>query len=414
MDDKLNTVKSILKKYNQEHLLQFYSELTDSQKSSLLNQILNIDFDEIMYLYEKSKTDIYDSTEEVEPLAYVDKLALSDEDLNELKDIGLNAIKSGKVGVITLAGGQGSRLGFNGPKGTFVLETNPKKSLFEILCDYIKNMAEKYNVDIAWYIMTSTSNYFDTVNFFEQKNFFDYDRNNISFFTQGNLPIIDVDGNLLLSEIYKVNLASNGNGNLFFALKQAKLIKDMERRNLQWLFVSGVDNVLLDPLDPVFIGYTIKSKYEVGSKTLFKENPNDLSWVFARKDDKPTIVDCENFTEQLSEITDNNGNYLYRETNMLAHLFSLDSIKKMSTIKLPYHRAFRKNAFVNYEGMKQIPDGPNVYKFEQFVFDAFPHFDDIALLRVNKELEFSPIKSFNGTYNPELAAQRYEKLILKN
>ncbi len=412
MEDKLKTVKSILKKYDQEHLLNFYGELTDSQKTFLLNQILNIDFKEILQLYEESKVEIYRSTEEIEPLKYVDKQALPSYKAKQYCNTGIKAIKSGNIGVITLAGGQGSRLGFNGPKGSFTLDTSPKKSLFEIVCDYIRLASLKYNVSIPWYIMTSTNNYFDTIDFFEHNNYFGYDRNNITFFTQDNLPIIDVNGKLVLSEIYKINVASNGNGNLFSSLKKANLIKSMEQRNIQWLFVGGVDNVLLDPLDPIFIGYTIESKCEIGSKTLFKSNPSDVSWIFARRDNKPAIVDCENFTEELSRITDEKGNYLYRETNMLAHLFSLNSIKKMSTIKLSYHRAFRKNAFVNYEGMKQIPEGPNVYKFEQFVFNAFSYFDNIALLRVNKEEEFAPIKDFNGPYNPEIATLKYEKYVL--
>ena len=412
MEDKLKTVKSILKKYDQEHLLNFYGELTDSQKTFLLNQILNIDSEEILQLYEESKVEIYRSTEEIEPLKYVDKQALPSYKAKQYCNTGIKAIKSGNIGVITLAGGQGSRLGFNGPKGSFTLDTSPKKSLFEIVCDYIRLASLKYNVSIPWYIMTSTNNYFDTIDFFEHNNYFGYDRNNITFFTQDNLPIIDVNGKLVLSEIYKINVASNGNGNLFSSLKKANLIKSMEQRNIQWLFVGGVDNVLLDPLDPIFIGYTIESKCEIGSKTLFKSNPSDVSWIFARRDNKPAIVDCENFTEELSRITDEKGNYLYRETNMLAHLFSLNSIKKMSTIKLSYHRAFRKNAFVNYEGMKQIPEGPNVYKFEQFVFNAFSYFDNIALLRVNKEEEFAPIKDFNGPYNPEIATLKYEKYVL--
>lgn len=412
MEDKLKTVKSILKKYDQEHLLNFYGELTDSQKTFLLNQILNIDFEEILQLYEESKVEIYRSTEEIEPLKYVDKQALPSYKAKQYCNTGIKAIKSGNIGVITLAGGQGSRLGFNGPKGSFTLDTSPKKSLFEIVCDYIRLASLKYNVSIPWYIMTSTNNYFDTIDFFEHNNYFGYDRNNITFFTQDNLPIIDVNGKLVLSEIYKINVASNGNGNLFSSLKKANLIKSMEQRNIQWLFVGGVDNVLLDPLDPIFIGYTIESKCEIGSKTLFKSNPSDVSWIFARRDNKPAIVDCENFTEELSRITDEKGNYLYRETNMLAHLFSLNSINKMSTIKLSYHRVFRKNAFVNYEGMKQIPEGPNVYKFEQFVFNAFSYFDNIALLRVNKEEEFAPIKDFNGPYNPEIATLKYEKYVL--
>ena len=414
MQDKLTQVREILKKYDQEHLLKFYPELTDSQKSSLLNQILSIDFEEILSLYEDSKAEVYRSTEEIEPLPYVDKQTLSESMFNQYYAMGIDAIKSGIVGVITLAGGQGSRLGFNGPKGTFMLDIQPQKSLFEILCDYIKNVSSTYNVPIPWYIMTSTSNYFDTIQFFELNNYFGYDRNNIIFFTQDNLPVIDVNGKLVLSEIYKINIASNGNGNIFSSLRKANLISNMEQKNLQWLFVGGVDNVLLNPLDPIFIGYTIASGYEIGSKTLFKSNPADRSWIFARKDKKPAIVDCENFAEELSKITDSNGNYLYRETNMLAHLFSLNSIKKLSNIKLSYHRAFRKNAFVNDEGMKQVPDGPNIYKFEQFVFNSFSYFDDIALLRVDEEKEFAPIKDFNGPYNPEVAAQKYEDLVLNN
>ena len=261
--------------------------------------------------------------------------------------------------------------------------------------------------------MTSTNNHFETISFFEKNNYFGYDRTNVTFFTQGNLPIIDVNGKLVLSDIHKVLFASNGNGNLFSALRRANLISSMSRQKLQWLFLGGVDNVLLDPLDPIFIGYTINSKCEIGSKTLFKESPTDTSWIFARKYGKPSIVDCENFVEQLSEIKDSKGNYLYRDVNMLAHLFSLNAIKKMANIVFPYHRAFRKNAFINYEGMKQVPDAPNTYKFEQFVFDAFPHFDNIALLRVSKEEEFAPIKSFNGPYNPEIAAQKYEKKMLQ-
>ena len=412
MDDTLNTVKSILIKYNQQHLINFVGELTETQKTKLLNQILNIDFDEIFNLYDEFKDKDPNPTEEIEPLKYVDKSALGANKIKQYTNTGIKAIKSGKVGVITLAGGQGSRLGFKGPKGTFLLETTPKKSLFEITCDYLTKYSKKYKIIIPWYIMTSTSNYFDTINFFEQNNFFNYGRNNILFFTQENLPVIDINKKLVLSEIYRVNFASNGNGNVFKALKKANLIKDMEQKKLQWLFISGVDNVLLDPLDPVFIGYTISAKVDVSSKTLFKEDPLDKSWVFALKNKKPSIVDCENFTEQISEIKNKKGNYLYRETNMLAHLFSLNAIKKLSAIKLPYHRAFRKNAFVNEEGMKQVPDHPNIYKFEQFVFDAFSQFNNIALLRVKKEEEFAPIKDFNGPYNPEIAAKKYEEIIL--
>ena len=179
MDDKLIIVKEILKRYNQEHLIQFYSELTETQKSSLLNQILSINFEDVLHLYEKSKLDVLDSTEEIAPLHYSVKELLPDNKKKLFNNLGIKAIKTGKIGVITLAGGQGSRLGINGPKGTFYLDTSPKKSLFEVLCDYIRTVSLQYNINIPWYIMTSTENYFDTINFFEQNNYFNYSRNNI-------------------------------------------------------------------------------------------------------------------------------------------------------------------------------------------------------------------------------------------
>lgn len=412
MEDKLRQAQIILKKYNQEHLLQFYDELTDSEKHFLLGQILSINFEEILYLYEKSKFDVTDSTEEVAPLPYINKSTLSKQELEFYSNIGNSAIRNGEIAVITLAGGQGSRLGFKGPKGTFELDTKPKICLFEVLCNYLKTASSEYNVNIPWYIMTSSENHQTTIDFFENKDFFGYPRSHVIFFTQENLPIIDMDGKLVLEEIYKVKVASNGNGNLFSSLEKYNLLDDMIKRNIKWIFVGGVDNVLLNPLDSLFIGLTIHSKNHIASKTLFKQDPSNINWVFALKNDKPSIVDCENFATELSNVKDENGNYLYRETNMLAHLFSIDALLKMKEVRLPYHRAFRKSPFVNYEGMKQVPEKPNIYKFEKFVFDAFPHFDDITLLRVNPMEEFAPIKDFNGPYNPEVAKKMYEKNVL--
>ena len=411
MDDKLNTAKRILKEYSQEHLLQFYGELTENQRAHLLNQILNINFDEIINLYDEANR-TGSSSENIEPIKYTIKNNLTKNNLKQYFNTGVKAIKSGKIGVITLAGGQGSRLGVKGPKGCFLLDTEPKKSLYEVLCDYIKTTSLKYKVNIPWYVMTSTNNYFNTLDFFEKNDFFGYDRNSIYFFTQANLPVIDINKKLVLSETYDINLASNGNGNLFCSLKRSNLIRSMAQKKLEWLFVGGIDNPLLNPLDPIFIGYTIHSKCKIAAKTLFKQSPDDTSWVFAISNGRPSIVNCELFLKELSQITDKKGNYLYRETNMLAHLFSFDAIKKMSNIELPYHRAFRKNAFVNSEGMKQVPDRPNIYKFEQFIFDAFPYFDNIALLRVNSDEEFAPIKSFNGPFNPEIASKKYNEIVL--
>lgn len=412
MEDQLKNAKDILKKYNQEHLLQFYDELNQVEKQFLLEQILSMNFDEILNLYEKSKFDVLDSTEKIEPLHYIDKSKLSENECTFYSNLGINTIKNGNLAVITLAGGQGSRLGFKGPKGTFELDTKPKISLFEVLCNYLKDACSKFKTIIPWYIMTSSENHEATCKFFEEKNFFDYPRDYVTFFTQENLPLIDVNGKLVLEEIYKLKVASNGNGNLFSSLQKYNLLEDMRNKNVKWAFVGGVDNVLLNPLDALFIGLTVDSGNPISSKTLFKSEPSSTDWIFAIKNGKPAIVDCENFATELSKIQDDNGNYLYRETNMLAHLFSIEALEHMKNIDIPYHRAFRKSPFVNYEGMKQVPEKPNIYKFEKFVFDSFSNFDNITLLRVNPLEEFAPIKDFNGPYNPEVAKKLYKKNVL--
>ena len=305
----------------------------------------------------------------------------------------------------------GTRLGYKGPKGTFELDISPKKSLFEILCDDLKEANAKYNVTIPWYIMTSIYNDEDTKKYFESKNYFGYPRNSVFFFRQSQLPLIDINANLILEELYKVKEASNGNGDVFEALDKSKMIKNMKNQGIKWVFFSGVDNVILDIVDPVFLGATINSNCKISSKTLKKEDINSPDWIFAKRNNKPSIISSSHLTEEMKSTKDTNGNDLYREINILAHIFNISAIEKTVKKKLPYHRAFKKNTFINEEGMKQVPESPNTFKFETFIFDAFSYFDNMLLLRVNKNDEFAPIKDFNGEHNPEVAKDMYlEKL----
>ena len=231
----------------------------------------------------------------------------------------------------------------------------------------------------------------------------------VYFFKQSELPLIDVSGNLILEETYKIKEASNGNGDVFNSMKQNGIIDDMKQKQIEWVFFSGVDNVILEIVDELFLGLTIYDKKLIASKTLLKKDPEDKEWIFARKDGKPSIINSCRLTDIMKEAKNKDGNYLYREINILAHLFNITTLDKITNVSLPYHRAFKKNTFVNDEGMKQIPESPNTYKFETFIFDAFALFDDIELLRVEEADEFAPIKDFNGAHNPEVAKELYEK-----
>lgn len=409
MVQNLEKAKDILKKYHQERLLAFYDELNNKEKAYLLNQICSINFEQILNLYEASKIDEVLPSNLIEPLPYNIKREIPKEKFALYENIGIDAIKRGKFAVVTMAGGQGTRLGYKGPKGTFELDITPKKSLFEILCDTLKDACAKYKVVIPWYIMTSTYNDEATRKFFEEKNFFGYPKKYIKFFKQSQLPLIDINGNLILEELYKVKEASNGNGDVFSSMKSEGILKDIAKKRIEWISFSGVDNVILEIVDPVFLGLTISNNKLTASKTLFKENVNDKDWIFAKRNGKPAIINSCHLTDSMKIAQDSSKKYLYRQTNILAHLFHISAINKICEVKLPYHRAFKKNTFINCEGMKQVPESPNTFKFETFIFDAFSLFDDIELLQVEVEDEFAPIKDFAGPHNPETAKELYLK-----
>ena len=406
--NKLQKAKEILKEYNQEHLLMFYDELNNEERELLLNQICDIDFKQVFDLYEASKTDEQISCSEIEPLPYIDKNELNKVDIINYSDIGEAYIRNGQFAVVTLAGGQGTRLGYKGPKGCYELDVFPKKSLFEIVCDNLKKANEKYKITIPWYIMTSIYNNNQTRAYFAQRGYFGYPKDSIKFFVQSELPLINTEENLILEETYKIKEASNGNGNVFEALKKADLINDMKKRNIKWISFCGIDNVILDIVDPLLLGLTIANHCLVSSKTLYKEDVSTKDWIFARKKGMPSIISPSYLSDDMKIAKDNNGHDLYREMNILAHIFSIDALELVADKSLPYHRAFKKNPFVNEEGMKQVPEGPNTFKFETFIFDAFSYFKNIILLRVNKDDEFAPIKDFNGPHNPEVAKELYE------
>ncbi len=412
--DNYTKVKEILKKYNQEHLLLFYDELDINEKNNLLNQILEIDFDQILKLYDNSMIDIPLDKNTISPLPYFDKSKLSKKEINHYEEIGINFLKLNKYAVLTLAGGQGTRLGYNGPKGTYSLDFDTyKKSLFEIICDDLKKANSKFNISIPWLIMTSTENDSQTKVFFETNNYFNYPKEKVIFFKQGKLPIINVDKKLILTELGKIKEASNGNGDVFSALEREHLISFLEANNIEIIYFGGIDNIIQKNIDPLFIGLMLETNNKIASKSMFKMLPLEKTAVFSKVSNKPCILNYWDIDLNLSEKKDQDKNYLYRDANILSHLITLDAIKIICNKDLDYHRAYKKNAFINDEGMKQVPESPNTFKFETFIFDAFMYFDDMLLLRVNALDEFAPIKDFRGIYNPDTAKEKYLRVLAK-
>lgn len=408
MDEKLKQVKEIVKEYNQEQLLKAYDRIEDpKQKQEFLDSILTIDFKRIKEMYEERNEKPSFTDSKIEPIDYIDKSKMSEEDYEKCLELGTNAIKSGKLAIVTMAGGQGTRLGHTGPKGTYDLGLESHKSIFEILTDTIKEAKEQYNVDIPWYIMTSEENNQDTVDFFEKHNYFGYPKNCVTFFKQGKLPMLSTDGKLLINEKGKIKEAADGHGGIFNSLLREGMIYDMKARNIEWVFIGGVDNVLVKPVDPVLIGLSIKKNVKAAGKSIVKANPHEKVGVFCKRNGRPSVVEYSEISEEMAEELDKNGELKYGESHILCNLFSLEAIDKISEMKLPYHIAFKKAKYIDEDGNLVNPDKPNAYKFEAFLFDAFESLDALVILRVKREEEFAPVKNAEGTDSPETARELY-------
>ncbi|MBR4830246.1 MAG: UTP--glucose-1-phosphate uridylyltransferase [Bacilli bacterium] len=375
-----------LKSYNQEQILRYYDELDDNEKKELEKQIDSIDYELINRIYKNSYTNDVTDLSKISSLKIIKK-----EDTTEEDNItGENIIKNNEYAVVIMAGGFGSRLGLNKPKGCLELNINGNNiSLFELYINELKEANKKYNSNINLYIMTSTSNNEDTIKFFEDNNYFDY-KDNIKIFTQGNLPILDVNGKIVLKSKSEILFGPNGNGDVYRALKVNGLIDDMKNKGIKYALFTNVDNVLTNFVDTKFIGATINNNYSLATKTLTKTDENSKTWVFCKYNNRPYILQGHEITKEFTNTKENNE-YVYRETNITYHLISIENIELFSNIDMKYHRAYKNNKFLDENGNLIETEDKNSFKFEKFIFDAFFYADDMLLYRID-ESEFCPIK----------------------
>ncbi len=403
-------VTKILKKYSQEHLLEYMKYLNKEEQEKLEKQILNIDFEQLKELYERTKQNQDLESKIIEHIKYTDKERLSKERKEELEKIGSKIITSEKYAVITMAGGQGTRLGHTGPKGTYILNTiNGPKYIFEIIIDTLKRAQKEYGVTIPWYIMTSRENNDETIAFFEEKNYFGYDKSKVKFFKQGELPLLDTSGKVILDKDKKIKEAADGNGGIYEAIAKNGVLDDLKNRKIEWIFVSGIDNILSNFVDPILIGLTIEEKQKIASKSVAKTNPKEKVGVFCKMNGKPKVIEYIELPEEMAEERDENGELVYGEVNIGTYLYNISVFENLADVKLPYHVAFKKSGYLNKKDEFVEPEEPNAYKFEAFIFDAFSRYDDMTILRVKREDEFAPVKNKTGNDSPETAVKLYNE-----
>ena len=412
--NRIEEAEKKLVKYNQTNIVNILNKLKMEQQEILAEDVLNTNFEEILRLY-KNK-DIKDKNiNKIEPIEYIDKNNIDEAQKEELSKMGEQVIKNNQYAVVTMAGGQGTRLGCKGPKGTFKLDIGKSgKYIFEILVDTLKRAKEQYGNEPYWYIMTSIENNEETIRFFEEHNYFGYDKQKVKFFKQDLLPLIDKNGNLMIDNKFHIKKASNGNGGVFRALENSKIIEDMKKKGIKWVYICGVDNIMANMVDTLLLGLAIKYNKKCASKSVKKAYPEEKVGIFCKKNGKPAIIEYIDMTDEMIYAKDSKGELLYGESNIVSHLFNIESLEKIEKYPLKYHGAEKKYSYINEKLQEVVPEENNTYKFEAFIFDAFEHLDDMLILRVNRDEEFAPIKNAKGVDSPETAKKIYENYFKKN
>ncbi len=413
MGDRLAEIKQKLKKYHQEHLLMFYDKMEENEKQELLNQIEKIDFELMDNLYKNAQKPVGFENAVIEPAEYIEKAKLTVAERNMYEQKGIEAIKKGKYAVVTMAGGQGTRLGHKGPKGTYDLGLDSHKSIFELLCEGIKKAMFKYETIIPWYIMTSEENNDQTVEFFEGHNYFGYPKEAVHFFKQSQLPMLDLNGKILLNENGKVKEAANGHGGTLQSMERSNVIAEMKENGVEWIFISGVDNILANLVDPLLIGMSVSNKVYSAVKSVEKIDPKEKVGVICKKNGKVGVIEYTEISDEMANLRDDYGSLVYGDSNVIMQLFNIKALEKVMNLALPYHTAVKKANYIDENGKLIVADKPNAYKFEMFIFDSFEMLDKVLTLRVKREEEFAPIKNAEGVDSPETARKLYTDFFSK-
>lgn len=399
--ESYNEILKVLEKYNQEHLLKYYDELSDTQKSFLVEQIKKIDFCYISELFhEKHEFNIGEN--KITNVSATEKKKL---DLEKYKKIGDRKIKNGELAICSMAGGQGTRLGHSGPKGTLMLDLDKPTSIFETNAMKLKKAYDEYGVLIYWYIMTSEQNDEETQDFFVQNNFFGYDKNHIIFFKQGELPLLDTNGKIVMKDKATIFMAPDGNGGIFNALGNRGIIDHMKLNKIKYLAIGNIDNILIQMIDPIPVALMEEKNISLLSRSFMKPSPEGKWGVFCRVNGKPRVIEYTETPRELLEARNEEGDLIYGDAHYGCNYFGIDLLEKIVTEKLPIHAALKKNIGLNEFGMLEEMQ---TYKYEAFIFDGYSMSDDIIVYRGEKDKEFAPIKNKEGDESPETAIKLYK------
>lgn len=393
--------KEKLAKYGQEHVLKYFEELDEAGKAELLAQIEETDFS------------VVESCKHMEELAKKGKISpLKAMELPEIEknrksyqEIGVKAIRDGKVAAVLLAGGMGTRLGSDDPKGMYNIGITKDMYIFERLICNLMDVVKVADTWIHLFVMTSDKNHEATVNFLTEKAFFGYKKEYIHFFKQEMAPAADYNGKIYMESKSRMSTSPNGNGGWYISMVNAGIRDIVKKEGIEWLNVFAVDNVLQRIADPVFVGAVIENDCVVGSKVVKKNAPDEKVGVMCLEDGKPSIVEYYELTEELMNAKDEKGDPAYNFGVILNYLFKESALYEMMEKKLPLHVVEKKIPYIDEQGVLVKPESPNGYKFESLVLDMIHQMDNCLPFEVVRNKEFAPIKNRTGVDSVESARE---------
>ena len=395
----LEAAKQKLEKYGQEHVLKYYDELSEEQQQALLTQIEETDMS-ILAACENKEELVQKGV--ITPLAAME-LDEIEANRESFTATGLQAIRDGKIGAVLLAGGMGTRLGSDDPKGMYNIGETRDLYIFECLVNILMDVVKQARCFIHFFIMTSDKNIEITIKFLTEHDFFGYNKDYIHFFKQEMAAATDYNGKIYLEEKGKLSTSPNGNGGWFVSMKNAGLLEVIRSAGIEWLNIFAVDNVLQKIADPCFVGATLQKNCAVGAKVVRKNAPDEKVGVMCLEDGKPSIVEYYELTEELMNAKDSKGEPAYNFGVILNYLFNEKALEALLDGSLPLHIVEKKIPYLNEAGELVKPETPNGYKFENLVLDMIHQLDSCLPYEVVRNKEFAPIKNKTGIDSVESA-----------
>ena len=401
----LQEAKDKLHKFGQEQVLMYYEELSKEQRELLLKQIEDTDFsilDAVKDGKQESQRGVF------APLAAM-QLGEIEEKKEQFKASGLKAIQEGKVGAVLLAGGMGTRLGSDNPKGMFNIGITKEVYIFQRLIENLMEVVKEAGAYVPLYIMTSDKNHQATTEFLKEHGYFGYAPEYVTFFMQEMAPATDYSGKVYLEEKWKMSTSPNGNGGWYLSMHKWGIAQKAIADGVEWLNIFAVDNVLQRIADPVFVGAVLENQCVSGAKVVKKATPDEKVGVMCLEDGRPSIVEYYELTDEMRDAKDAAGDPAYNFGVILNYLFKISELEKIREKNLPLHVVEKKIPFLNEQGEKVKPEAPNGYKFEQLVLDMIHEMDNCLPFEVDRSREFAPIKNATGVDSVETARELCRK-----